>query len=149
MIQCQWNWRVLLPVLGVLMSIGAYAQQPVSQAPDTWNDAVTKLAGPVLEERAINLLKATGGRLADARSLSLTAVTYHERPSLSGQPLVNTTKSEVLLQWPDRLRVITPGDDPASGFYYDGKTVTVFSPGENFVFTAAAPPMIDAALQIA
>ena len=55
-------------------------------------------------------------------------------------PLVYTTKSEVTLQRPDKLRVITPGDGPRSEFYYDGKTMMAFAPAENFVATADAPP---------
>jgi len=102
---------------------------------------------PVLESQAIDLLKAAGSRLAAARSMSFLAVVSYENPSLSGLPLLYTTWSGVLLQRPDKLRVITPGDGPAFEFYYDGKTVTAYSPGENLVSIAAAPPTIDAALE--
>lgn len=147
MIRSRWPWCALFLVSGMLATAGVQAQPPASPGSATENSAAAAPAGPVLEERAINLLKAAGKRLASARSLSFTAVTFYENPSRSGQPLVYATKSEVLLQRPDKLRVITPGDGPASGFYYDGKTVTAFSPGENFVSIAAAPPTIDAALE--
>jgi hypothetical protein len=52
-----------------------------------------------------------------------------------------------MLKRPDKLRVITPGDGPASEFYYDGKTVMAFSPVENLVAIAEAPPTIDAMLK--
>ena len=58
-------------------------------------------------------------------------------------------ESEVTLQRPDKLRVITPGDGPASEFYYDGKTMMAFAPAENLVAVAEAPPTIDAALKAA
>jgi hypothetical protein len=45
--------------------------------------------------------------------------------------------------------VITPGDGPASEFYYDGKTIVAFAPAENHVAVAEAPPTIDAALKAA
>jgi hypothetical protein len=45
--------------------------------------------------------------------------------------------------------VIQSGDGPASEYYYDGKTMTAFSPAENLVAVAAAPPTIDAALKAA
>ena len=73
----------------------------------------------------------------------------YENPSRLGPPLVYTTRSEVLLQRPDKLRVITPGDGPASEFYYDGKLMMAYAPAENLVAVAAAPPTIDAALQAA
>ena len=53
------------------------------------------------------------------------------------------------MQRPDKLRVITPGDGPPSEFYYDGKTMMAFSPAENLVAVADAPPTIDAALKAA
>ena len=45
--------------------------------------------------------------------------------------------------------MITPGDGPASEFYYDGKVMMAYAPAENLVAIAAAPPTIDAALQAA
>jgi hypothetical protein len=62
---------------------------------------------------------------------------------------VYTTTSEVTLQRPDKLRVITPGDGPASEFYDDGKTMMAFEPAANLVAVAEAPPTIDAALKAA
>ena len=81
--------------------------------------------------------------------MTFTAVVTYESPSRLGPPLVYTTKSEVTLQRPDKLRVITPGDGPASEFYYDGKTMVAFAPAENLVAVAEAPPTIDAALKAA
>ena len=103
----------------------------------------------MLEPKAIDLLKAASSRLAAARSMRFTAVISYENPSLLGPPLVYTTKSDVVLQRPDKLRVITSGDGPASEFYYDGKTMMAFAPAENLVAVAEAPPTIDAALKAA
>jgi hypothetical protein len=76
---------------------------------------------PVLEPKAIEILKALCDRLAAARSMSFTAEVTYESPSRMGFPLAYTTKSEVVMQRPDKLRVITLGDGPASESYYDGK----------------------------
>jgi hypothetical protein len=102
-----------------------------------------------LEPKAMDILKAACSRLAAARTMSFTAVVTYESPSRLGTPLAYTTKSEVTLQRPDKLRVITPGDGPASEFYYNGKTMTAFAPGENLVAVAEAPPTIDEALKAA
>jgi hypothetical protein len=147
MTQCASLGRALLLVLGVLATVGAHAQQPATPAAGTEKSAATQSVKPVLETRAIDLLKASSSRLAAARTMSFTAVVSYENPSRLGPPLVYTTKSEVLLQRPDKLRVITPGDGPASEFYYDGKTITAYSPAENLVAVAEAPPTIDAALE--
>ena len=139
--------RGLLLLLGLLASVGAHAQLSATPSAGTESEAAAQPAKPVLEPRAIDLLKASTSRLAAARTMSFTAVVSYENPSRLGPPLVYTTKSEVLLQRPDKLRVNTPGDGPASEFYYDGKTVTAYSPAENLVAVAEAPPTIDDALE--
>ena len=52
------------------------------------------------------------------------------------------------MQRPEKL-VITPGDGPASEFYYNGKSMMAFAPAENLVAVAATPPTIDATLKAA
>jgi hypothetical protein len=102
-----------------------------------------------LEPKAMEILKASCDRLAAARTMRFTAVVSEESPCRLGTPLVYTTKSDVTLQRPDKLRVITPADGPASEFYYNGKTMIAFAPAENLVAVADAPPTIDAALKAA
>jgi hypothetical protein len=81
--------------------------------------------------------------------MRFTAVVTYENPCRFGTPLAYTTKSDVTVQRPDKLRVITPADGPASEFYYNGKTMVAFAPAENLVAVADAPPTIDAALKAA
>jgi hypothetical protein len=100
-----------------------------------------------IEPKAIELLKAMSERLTAAESLKFTSITSYESPSRIGPPLVYTTTSEVILKRPNQLRVITSGDGPTQQFYYDGKTLTAYSPAENFIATLPAPTTIDATLQ--
>jgi hypothetical protein len=111
--------------------------------------AQPEAANPALEPKALALLKAAGDRLAATHTLTFTAVATYESPSRLGPPLAYTIQSDVTLQRPDKLRVISPGDGPASEFYYDGKSMTALAPAENLVAVAAAPPTIDAALDAA
>jgi hypothetical protein len=104
---------------------------------------------PKLDPKAIALLQAMSQRLAAAHAMTFTALSTEESPTRQGPPLAYTTLSDVTLQRPDRLRVITAGDGPASEFYYDGKTMTAFAPTENLVAVADAPATIDAALKAA
>lgn len=106
-------------------------------------------AGPALEPKAIALLKATSAALAAARSMTFRAVIGYESPSRLGPALVYTTTSDVAVQRPDKLRVVTPGDGPASEFTYDGTSMVAFAPAEKLVARADAPPTIDAALEAA
>ncbi|MCC6764026.1 MAG: DUF2092 domain-containing protein [Deltaproteobacteria bacterium] len=102
---------------------------------------------PDLESKAIGVLKAMSARLASAHTLAFTAVATYESPSRFGPEIAYTTTSDVALQRPNKLRVVTPGDGPAQQFFYDGKTVTAYAPGEDLVATAAATGTIDDVLQ--
>jgi len=148
--------RALLLALGVCLVGRASAQQPPSlpAAPTSEPAKAPAPAGeppapPALEPKAIEILKASSRRLAAARTMSFRAVVSYEGPTRLGPPLVYTTRSEVTVQRPNKLRVITPGDGPASEFYYDGKTMMAFTPAANLVAVADAPPTIDAALRAA
>jgi hypothetical protein len=125
------------------------AKPPAKPAAKPATKAAPPVAAEVLESKAIELLKAMSSRLSAARSMTFTAAVNYESPSRLGPALVYTTKSEVTMQRPDKLRVITLGDGPASEFYYDGKRMLAFAPAENLVAVSAAPPTIDAALKTA
>ena len=124
---------VLLAVLGMLLAASANAQQP-QEAPHASKPAKSSrkpaAAPPALEPKAIDILKAASDRLAAAHSMSFTSVVTYESPSRLGPPLAYMTKSEVTMERPDKLRVITLGDGPRSDFYYDGKTMMAFAPTE-------------------
>jgi hypothetical protein len=144
----------ILVALGVSLAASGNAQ-PSQQGPQAPTPETSARQGtearvePTLEPKAIELLKAMSARLAGARTLAFTAVSTYESPTHIGPPLAYTIISEVTLQRPDKLRVITPGDGPASEFYYDGKTMMAYMPAENLVAVAEAPPTIDGALKAA
>jgi hypothetical protein len=141
--------------LGAVLCVGAGAQQaaPPAKVDHKAGKAAPQPAVsdfiPGLEPRAIEILKAASARLAAAKSMSFTAVVSYESPSRLGPPLVYSTKSQVTMKRPDKLRVLTLGDGPPSEFYYDGKVMMAFAPAENLVAVADAPPTIDRALQAA
>ncbi len=128
--------------LVAFVATGASAEAPKVKPADP---AVAPFQ-PGLEPRAIEILKTTSARLAAAKSMSFTAIVSYEGPSLLGPPLIYSTKSQVTLRRPNKLKVITLGDGPPSEFYYDGKVMMAFAPTENLVAVADAPPTIDAAL---
>jgi hypothetical protein len=121
---------VLFAGLAVAATVGAQPAPPASAPAKPATAAKSaKPAGKasvpefkmVLEPRAMDLLKAVSAKLAAAKSMSFTAVVGYEYPSKLGPPIVYTTRYDVTMQRPDKLRVLMPGDGPASEFYYDGK----------------------------
>lgn len=156
-----WRVRALVTAVGLLVAGGVAAQTPPADTKPATPPAkavtaakpAKKAAAPefklVLEPRAMALLKATSARLAAAKSMSFTATVGYEYPSKLGPPIVYTTRYDVTMQRPDKLRIISPGDGPASEFYYDGKAMVAYAPAENLAAVADAPPTIDAALKAA
>jgi hypothetical protein len=133
--------------LAALVGLACASAQKVANLPAT--STVAADAGPALEPKAIEILKAASNRLAAAHSMTFTADVSYESPSRQGPPLVYATQSDVTMVRPNKLRVISPGDGPASEFYYDGKIMMAFAPAENLVAVADAPPTVDATLQAA
>ena len=150
--------HALAPMLVLLFGLPT-AVMAQTAAPSTATAPAKKAVKPaatkapefkmVLEPRAIDLLKAMSARLAAAKTMSFTAVAGYEFPSKLGPPLVYTTRYDVALQRPDKLRVLMPGDGPASEFYYDGKAMVAYAPVENLAAVANAPSTIDAMLKTA
>jgi hypothetical protein len=154
MIRYKFLGHALLLAVSLALAAGTHAQsaQPAPKAAKAAKAAKKPSAPAIqagLEPKAVEILKAASARLAAAKSMAFTAVVSYESPSRLGPPLVYSTKSEVTLQRPDKLRIITLGDGPPSEFYYDGKMMMAFAPAENLVAVADAPPTIDAALTAA
>jgi hypothetical protein len=124
----------------------AMAQQPAAQAPASPPDLGLKVE---IEPAAMAIVKAMADRLAAAKSMSFTAFTVYESPDRTGLPLAYTTLSQVAMQRPDKLKVVTPGDGPRTEFYYDGKTVQAYEPAAKLLAAGDAPDTIDAMLRAA
>lgn len=144
--------EALLMLMLAFSLVTAAASAQTTSAPAKKNPTQTKKPSatppkPDLEPKAIELLKAVSSRLAAAHTLSFTAVQIFESPSRQGHPLAFARKTDVILQRPDKLRVINSADGPASEFYYNGKTMMAFAPAENLLAVSDAPPTIDAMLE--
>jgi len=147
--KCFW-WTLVLASSVFLVIPNTQGKPPAAKKKAKTAAAETSPAPeptPSLEPKALDILKAASSKLAAARTLKFNAVHFYESPSRQGHPLAFTTKSEVTLQRPDKLRVNILADGPASEFYYDGKKIMAYAPAENLVAVADAPATIDATLE--
>ena len=146
---------LLVGILGLAGACAGPRDQPTAAPPQSPAQARTMAPvvylpdKPEIEPRAVEILQAMSSKLASARTLSFTSVATYESPARTGQPLAYLVKSEITLQRPDKLRIITPGDGPATQFFYDGKTVMAYTPSADMVAIAEAPPTIDEMLHAA
>jgi len=142
-----------IALAGLLLAGGVSAQSTPTAKPATAAKASApskKARVPLLiEQRAIDMIKATSAKLAAAGSMSFTAIVDIEYPSKLGPPLAFPVRYDVAMQRPDKLRVIQSGAGAPNEFYYDGKTMMAFLPEANLVAIADAPPTLEAALGLA
>jgi hypothetical protein len=136
---------LLLGTCSLLLAAQAGAAPPTADAKAAPAPAVKQ----DIEPRAVDIIKAMSERLASAKSIQFTALVSEESPSRLGPALVYTTRSDVVLQRPNKLKVITPGDGPPHEFYFDGTTIVAYSPAEDLVAVAEAPATITGALKLA
>ena len=135
-----------LAMIAGLASAQAQQQQPAASAAPAPADLGARVE---IDPAAMALVKAMCDKLAAAKTMSFTAVATYESPDRTGQPLAYTTLSQVTLQRPDKLRIISPGDGPRTEFYYNGKTVQAYEPSANLVAITEAPNTIDTMLRAA
>lgn len=123
------------------------AAEPVAAKPaEPASAKVAEPPPPVIEQAALDKLKAMSDTLAAAKSFTFRARSAVETPAKTGQFLTHFIESEVALQRPDKLRSNVGGDLPSYQFYYDGKTVAALDPVKNLYAVADAPKTIDETL---
>ncbi|HEY6598860.1 MAG TPA: DUF2092 domain-containing protein, partial [Pseudomonadales bacterium] len=140
------SFRSVLTIGGLLLIATSPARGADAPAGAATPSNASTAAATALEPKALAILKAMSDRLAAAKSMTFTAVVLYESPSAFGPALVYSTKSDVTMQRPNKLKVMQSADGPATEFYYDGKSMTAFAPAENLIATGRAPATIDAAL---
>lgn len=97
----------------------------------------------IIEQPALDRLKAMSDKLAAAKAFTYRARSTVEMPALTGQFLTLFIESEVALERPNKLNAKVGGDLPKFEFYYDGTKVSVLDLQKNFYATTPAPATID------
>lgn len=133
-----------LALAGISVLSPAHGQQTSENPAPT-----AKSAPAAVDSRALDLLRGMSETLAKAKSMSFHLRRAFDEPAANGQPLFYMVSSTVTLQRPDKLKIITLGDGPASEFYYDGKEMAVLLPAANLIAVESAPPKLEDMLEAA
>ena len=134
--------RKTLPTLSMsaLVVVAGFAAMPTARADDPAlpvKPAISEDAGAAVSAMQKTLL---------APALSFTARTMRVYLDEAGQPLHIFHTIKVVVRAPDRLKVQVTGDDGRNELYYDGNSVSIFSPDKEEYAAIAAPGGIELAL---
>jgi hypothetical protein len=123
----------LLACAGFAAATTAHAEDPAAPVPAAIGEDAAA---------AVSALQKT----LSAPALSFTARTIRVYLDEAGQPLHIFHTMKVVVRAPDRLKVQVTGDDGANELYYDGNTVSIFSPDRKEFALMSAPGGIETAL---
>ena len=101
---------------------------------------------PERDAKALAAVKKMSDRLQQAKTFSLKARVTMELPASGGVLATFVNDASATVQRPDKLAAVRSGDLPEFRFAYDGKTMTISTPGNGRWATAAAPPTLEAML---
>jgi hypothetical protein len=98
---------------------------------------------------AAGILKHMTDYVGKLQRFSVDTAATVEVVLVSGQKLQFTSAARTTLQRPDKLRSERIGDVISQSFYYDGRTFTIFNPGDGYFAAVPAPNTIDAMVDFA
>lgn len=107
-------------------------------------------AQPVgIDPQAQKLLRASTAYLAAQKRFTVDTRNTIEVVLTSGQKLQFGTAASGSVQRPNKLRAERQGDLVHQVFLYDGKSLTLYNPGQKYYATVAAPGTLEAMLDYA
>ncbi|MFM8330667.1 MAG: DUF2092 domain-containing protein, partial [Candidatus Methylumidiphilus sp.] len=127
------------------VNAAADAAQAVANAAAQPAEALPAPA-PVVEQYALDRLKAMSQKLAAAEAFTYRSRSTVELPAKTGQFLTHFVESSTALQRPNKLRTLVTGDVPNFQLYYDGATVAAYDAQKNLYATTKAPATLDETL---
>jgi len=104
---------------------------------------------PVVEQEAIDALKAMGTYLRTLKAFEVVSDFTVEEVLDDGQKIMNSGAATYLARLPDRLAVDLYTDTMEREFYYDGKTLTMYGPKIGYYGSVPAPATIGETLEMA
>jgi hypothetical protein len=102
-----------------------------------------------IDPQATRLLKASTDFLASQKRFNVETRSSLEVVLTSGQKIQFDHVARQSVQRPDKLRADRVGDLVEQSFYYDGKSLTLFNPGEKYYAMVAAPGTLEEMLDFA
>ena len=96
-----------------------------------------------MDKRALDELKLMSDTVSQAKTVRFQALSMVPRRTPDGIWINLYEISQVVRQGPDKLFTSRAGDHAPHDFYFDGKTITRYSPDKNFYSVKEEPGTID------
>jgi hypothetical protein len=120
--------------LAVLLLAASFAVQVAS--------AEEAAKAPALDPKALDALKSMGVHLRELKAFKLHADTTIDEVTDDGEKLQFGGTVDFSVKRPDRLRAEIDTDRRQRTYYYDGKTLTQYSPRMGYYAIVSAPPTL-------
>ena len=102
-----------------------------------------------VEPEATRILRRMTDYVGGLQRFSFDTENSLETVLVSGQRIQFDGATRVTVRRPNRLYAERSGDIISQSFYYDGKTLTLYNPAENYYARASAPSTIEGMLDFA
>ncbi len=114
----------------------------VSLAPSTAYAQAGPTAAGEIEPETMATLDKMGASLRKLQSFEVLADATNEQVLTTGQKIQFGGTVDIKVRRPNGMRIDVVSDRKARTLYYDGKTLTVYSPRLGYYGSMAAPPTI-------
>jgi hypothetical protein len=102
-----------------------------------------------VDPEALRLLRRMTDYLAALEQFSVDTQNMLEEVLESGQKIQHDVSASTMVKRPNKLRAERKGDLVSQVLFYDGRTLTIYNPTDDYYATVAAPGTLDATLRFA
>jgi hypothetical protein len=104
---------------------------------------------PAVDPAALQILKSMTDHLDGLGQFTLAVQSEIEDLHGSGHRVDYDLRARVAVKRPNKLLAVRTGEMMSQSFFYDGKTLTLYNPGEKVYATQQAPATIEGAVTLA
>ena len=114
-----------------------------------WGSGQKKAVTPSVDPKAMATLKSMSDALAGLDKFSYRVVNMREDLTKSGHRVDYEVASRVTVDRPNKIKVVRQGHLVDQQVYYNGKTLTIYSPAKKIYSTVDVPDTIDGTVKLA
>lgn len=121
----------------------------IVHGPDALAQQAEQGRAQIMDQRALDALKVMSDTIAGAKTVRFHARSMVPVRTPGGKWINLYGDSRVIMEGRDKLFASTGGDFAPYDFYFDGKTITAYSPAKNLYAVKPSPATIDGMIEAA